>query len=615
MVGQQDSPSARTRSRQRLGPFLCWAVVFADIGTSVYYTPGILFGQVGTRAALFVAMTLLVFVLLAVKYAEVTIRFPEGGGVVTVGTRAFHPYVGLVGGLFILVDYFLTVALSALSGVIYLSVIFTRLEPIIVPTTVVALVLLAGLNLIGVKASAEAAAVFAVVAGLAQLTVVVGVIVRVGPAHMFDSTHRVVAGTPPLNPVLLLTGFAGAFLAFSGLESIAQLAPSMAEPRRRVANLAMGLVVITIAVTSPLLTLWSTTLLDARHTNPNQFISLLGGYAGGQYLAWTVAISAALLMIFASNTALIGSYHIFLALSRMRFLPRLMERRNRWRGTPHWAILVAVGIPIAVVMASGGATVILGALYAFGLLGAFMLTSLSLDVLRWHERVAAPIFVVGVITTVAVTVAWITNLIAKPPATLFGGGLSVVGVAIALSTHALAHRSGLPVVFPYLLRADRPPMLISRARRIGPCSALAVLPHDRGQAIAVAEAAVRMARGGPIVFLYRGQGSPPAGLPHLMEIVDPYLNDHDAQETFGRVERAGRVHGGHRKYLYVSKGSEAGAVTRVWAGIQPEHTLVVEGDVDELGEIQPDRVRPIIQDSVRIRDYTRRALTDTEQRA
>src|SRR5690242_12805011 len=98
---------------QRLGAFLCWAVVFADIGTSVYYTPGILFQQpgVGTHAALFVAMTLLVFVLLAVKYAEVTIRYPAGGGVVTVTTSALNPFAGLIGGLFILVDYFLTQAL------------------------------------------------------------------------------------------------------------------------------------------------------------------------------------------------------------------------------------------------------------------------------------------------------------------------------------------------------------------------------------------------------------------------------------------------------------------------------------------------------------------------
>src|SRR5438270_12115721 len=94
------------RDRGRLGPFLCWAVVFADIGTSVYYTPGILFAQPGIRqhAALFVGVTLIVFVLLALKYAEVVVRYPEGGGVVAVATHALAPAAGLIGGLFILVD-------------------------------------------------------------------------------------------------------------------------------------------------------------------------------------------------------------------------------------------------------------------------------------------------------------------------------------------------------------------------------------------------------------------------------------------------------------------------------------------------------------------------------
>ena len=105
--------TTRERPGRRLGPFLCWAVVFADIGTSVYYTPGILYGQVGVHAALFVTMTLFVFVLLCIKYAEVAIRYPEGGGVVTVATRALHPLAGALGGLLILVDYFLTAALSA----------------------------------------------------------------------------------------------------------------------------------------------------------------------------------------------------------------------------------------------------------------------------------------------------------------------------------------------------------------------------------------------------------------------------------------------------------------------------------------------------------------------
>lgn len=87
-----------------LGWYLCWAVVFADIGTSIYYVPGILYNHYSTRSALFVGMTLIVFLLLTLKYAEVSWRYPEGGGVVTVSTRALHPFAGLLGGLFILVD-------------------------------------------------------------------------------------------------------------------------------------------------------------------------------------------------------------------------------------------------------------------------------------------------------------------------------------------------------------------------------------------------------------------------------------------------------------------------------------------------------------------------------
>src|SRR5215468_8665394 len=118
MATEQGVRSAVVRRRPiklrggTLGWYLCWAVVFADIGTSIYYVPGILYNHYSTRSALFVGMTLIVFVLLTLKYAEVSWRYPEGGGVVTVSTRALHPFAGLLGGLFILVAYYLTAALS-----------------------------------------------------------------------------------------------------------------------------------------------------------------------------------------------------------------------------------------------------------------------------------------------------------------------------------------------------------------------------------------------------------------------------------------------------------------------------------------------------------------------
>src|SRR6202165_1809088 len=212
----------QTRTRRRikvrggsLGAYLCWAVVFADIGTSVYYVPGILYGHFGARSAIFVLMTLFVFILLCVKYAEVTWRYPEGGGVVNVSSQALHPFAGLLGGLFILVDYYLTAALSALSGALYLAVVMPSLTPWVIHATVAALIGLGILNFLGIRESARTTAIFACLAGGGQLAVVVATAVYLGPAGIVHSFSAVMHG-PPLTPLLLITGFGAAFLAFSG---------------------------------------------------------------------------------------------------------------------------------------------------------------------------------------------------------------------------------------------------------------------------------------------------------------------------------------------------------------------------------------------------------------
>src|SRR5205807_1755437 len=165
-----------SQNKNLLGPLLCWAVVFADIGTSVYYVPGILYGTVGPAAGFFVFLTMSLFVLLTLKYAEVTYRFPQGGGVVTVAAQAINHWVGALGGMFILVDYFLTAAISCLSGMQYLSVVFPAIGPSVhfplvgpvqltlVLITIGTLVLLGILNWVGVSESAKVSLVGAVIA-------------------------------------------------------------------------------------------------------------------------------------------------------------------------------------------------------------------------------------------------------------------------------------------------------------------------------------------------------------------------------------------------------------------------------------------------------------------
>src|SRR6476619_3443954 len=119
---------APTHDTRQLNWLLAWAVVFCDIGTSVYYVPGILYGHVRDATPFFVLLTTGGFILLSLKYIEIYWRNPEGGGVVTITTKAFGPMWGCLGGMRITVDYFLTTAISAVSGFHYVGSVFPTLD-------------------------------------------------------------------------------------------------------------------------------------------------------------------------------------------------------------------------------------------------------------------------------------------------------------------------------------------------------------------------------------------------------------------------------------------------------------------------------------------------------
>jgi len=136
--------------------------------------------------------------------------------------------------------------------------------------------------------------------------------------------------------------------------------------------------------------------------------------------------------------------------------------------------LAAIALPVIVVIAVNGSVNLLGDLYAFGLLGTFVLTCVSLDVVRWHEREHwtrghAVLFAIGVLTTALVLVAWLVNLVAKPLATEFGGGLTVIGVIVGMATYRY-YRRQRPAVFPVPFRPQRARESIASAlggRRFG----------------------------------------------------------------------------------------------------------------------------------------------------
>ncbi len=436
-VGSGSPGGASEHHLRQLTPLLVWAVVFCDIGTSIYYVPGILYKTpgVGNLAPLFVFAAFIGFLLLGWKYIEICWRNPDGGGVVTVANQAFSPIVGCFGGLLICVDYFLTSAISSVSGIHYLASVLPGLGNHIVALSVATLLLLAAVNTIGIRESAALALVMAL-GGLASgLLIIVAVLLRGGPEH-WALLRDNLALASHVTPQTFLIGFSGAWLAFSGLESISQLSPAMKLPIKLTAGRGMRYVVYTMLVTSPLLTLFCIALLphEVKLDHNEELMSELGGTFGGPLVKLSVVITASSLLLLAANTAIIGCYHVFLALTDRGFMPSAIAQRNRFFGTPQIAILVATLIPVLVIWLSGANLEFLGSLYAFGLLGAFVLSSTGLDVIRWRDGMRGPRFWIGILTSVMVTIAWGVNLYQKPQATLFGSALVSVGLVLAVGT-------------------------------------------------------------------------------------------------------------------------------------------------------------------------------------
>ena len=433
-VAPVESPKRAAPSDLRhLGWLLAWAVVYSDIGTSVYYVPGILYGEVQDLAAVFTALVTLGFVLLAAKYIEVSWRNPEGGGVVTVATKAFSPFVGAIGGILIIITYFLTAAISSVSAFHYVASVVPAFEHNITLAASIGLILLGMINIIGIRESAMLSLYMAIAALTVNMVVLVAVSTDFRPEQWALMVEQA-KGVRSLDVRSGLSGFAGAWLAFSGIESISQLSPAMRLPIRKTATKAIIAVVGTIMLISPLMTALALAGLppEIKALNSERYVWELARIYGGPALAWSVVLTACALLLFAANTAMIGGYHVFLALAHAEYLPRILMRRSRTFGTPHIGIIFFTLVTILIVQQTAGQLQLLGHLYAFGLLGAFTFTSAGLDVIRWRDGQRGPVFWLGILVTVMVAVAWAVHLTSQAQATAIGGGLLVAGLIIAV---------------------------------------------------------------------------------------------------------------------------------------------------------------------------------------
>src|SRR5271165_3884517 len=232
--------------RKSVGTSGMFATAYGNVGSSIYYALGLVAAHALGLTPLVFLFAGGLFALTAKTYAEGASMFPEAGGSSSFARHAFDDVVSFFAGWALSLDYILTIAISAFFVPHYLSA-FPGLhalkhnpDDIFVGLAVV--VLLAWLNIRGLGESAKLNFVLAILDLSTQiLLVAVGCVLVLNPSLLINQVHL---GTVPSWRELIFA-LSLAMLAYTGIETVANMAEEAKDPGRQVPK-AVNLVVLAV---------------------------------------------------------------------------------------------------------------------------------------------------------------------------------------------------------------------------------------------------------------------------------------------------------------------------------------------------------------------------------
>jgi amino acid transporter/nucleotide-binding universal stress UspA family protein len=417
------------------------AILYGDWGTSKAYVIGLAFAVAGYASFWLIALMCVLTALVGLNYMVICRLYPDGGGVYA-SVRHRSEVISIVGAFLLIADYLVTAAISALSAFAYLGV------PHPEKFAAAAILVIGLLNLLGPKQTG----------GLAFLISVPTVIIVITLA-LFSLPHlgEAFANLQPLHGTFSQNWFAfvGIVLALSGVEAIAnatgvmKLDPGSTDAQPSVTKTstpAILVVMIEVCVFTALFGLAAHALNGLQVVNGDVnapdaegvrdymlrymgqvFVGGALGPAFGHIFAVIVSIVFGLLLLSASNTAIVDLIAIQFLMSRDRELPKFFQRLNKW-GVPSAGMLLATLVPMLLVVVvkdmSG-----LADLYAVGVVGAIATnlgataTDRKLSIKTWERTLMFATFIV-------MAAIEISLLIDKPNARYFAITILVIGLIL-----------------------------------------------------------------------------------------------------------------------------------------------------------------------------------------
>ncbi|HXE99062.1 MAG TPA: universal stress protein [Solirubrobacterales bacterium] len=374
-----------------------FSAAYGNVGSSIYYALGVVASfALGLTPVTFLIAGL-IFAFTAATYIEATVMYPEAGGSASFARHAFNEVVSFIAGWGQMLNYIITAAISAFFIPHYLAVFWPSLGhgpgDVIAGITLVAL--LAALNVKGTQESSRVNLVLAIGDLATQvLLVVIGIALVLDPATLVDNVHLGVA--PTWGDAAL--GIAVGMIAYTGIETISNMAEEARDAERTVPD-GTRLVVLAVLGLYVLLPVIALSAMPVTEGPAGHFSTELGTkFAGDPVLGIVenlglsagltdamriyVGILAAVILLIATNAALIGVSRLTFSMGHHRQLPERLRRVHPRFNTPYIAILVFSGV--AALTMVPGKTDFLATMYSFGAMLSFTVAHVS--VLRLRQK-------------------------------------------------------------------------------------------------------------------------------------------------------------------------------------------------------------------------------------
>jgi basic amino acid/polyamine antiporter, APA family len=383
-----------------LGTPALFSTAYGNVGSSIYYA-------LGVTAVFALGLTPLVFLIAGVffattaaTYAEGTVRYPEAGGSSSFARHAFNELVSFGAAWAQMLNYVVTIAISAFFVPHYLSIFWSPLKdnPWDVIGGAVVILVLVALNIVGIQESAKLNIGLALVDFATQLLLVLlGFILIFSPSTLVNNVHL---GSAPTWGNLLLAIPVG-MIAYTGIETVSNLAEEARDPVRSIpASIkAVAGAVFAIYFTLPLIAL--SALPVHRVDGKEQTLLALppdkGGFQNDPVLGLVehmgitgtlldllklyVGVLAATILFIATNAGVIGASRITYSMASYRQLPEVFRRLHPRFKTPWLALIVFAGF-FSILVILPGKTDFLGTMYSFGAMLSFTVAHASVIALR-----------------------------------------------------------------------------------------------------------------------------------------------------------------------------------------------------------------------------------------